>query len=127
MRTNRYILITIALLAAMIMRAQEIKVKDQTVEKSDGSLLIYMTLDFSEIKLPTNRGLVCTPVIAAGDSLRPLTPVVLNGRDRHILYERTGRNRPNMASMNCAASTAGSRPSSTLSARRWRTGCGSRR
>lgn len=92
MRTNRYILITIALLAAMIMRAQEIKVKDQTVEKSDGSLLIHMTLDFSEIKLPTNRGLVCTPVIAAGDSLRPLTPVVLNGRDRHILYERTGRN-----------------------------------
>lgn len=54
MRTNRYILITIALLAAMIMRAQEIKVKDQTVEKSDGSLLIHMTLDFSEIKLPTN-------------------------------------------------------------------------
>ena len=43
MRTNRYILITIALLAAMIMRAQEIKVKDQTVEKSDGSLLIHMT------------------------------------------------------------------------------------
>ena len=92
MRTNKYLLITIALLAAMIMRAQEIKVKDQTVEKSDGTLLIHMTLDFSEIELPSNRGLVCTPVIAAGDSLRPLTPVVLNGRDRHILYERTGRN-----------------------------------
>lgn len=92
MRTNKYLLITIALLAAMIMRAQEIKVKDQTVEKSDGTLLIHMTLDFSEIELPANRGLVCTPVIAAGDSLRPLTPVVLNGRDRHILYERTGRN-----------------------------------
>ena len=125
MRTNRYILITIALLAAMIMRAQEIKVKDQTVEKSDGSLLIHMTLDFSEIKLPTNRGLVCTPVIAAGDSLRPLTPVVLNGRDRHILYERTGRNPAEHGEYELRR--LNSRPSSTLSARRWRTGCGSRR
>ncbi|WP_287619754.1 DUF3868 domain-containing protein [Parabacteroides sp.] len=92
MRTNAYIRIAIGLLAAMIAQAQEIKVKDKTVEKSDSTLLIHMTLDFSEVRVPSNRSLVCTPVITSGDSLRPLTPVILDGRDRHILYERSGRN-----------------------------------
>lgn len=71
--------------------AQEIKIKDKIVEKADTSLVIGMTIDLSEIEVPSNRSLVCTPVIIRDDSIRPLTPVIVNGRNRHILYERTGR------------------------------------
>lgn len=88
---NKHTWIVASLLAVATLQAQEIKVKDKIVEKSDGTLLLSMTLDFGEIKVPSGRSLVCTPVISAGDSIRPLTPVILSGRDRHILYERTDR------------------------------------
>ena len=91
MKMNKHTWIVASLLAVATLQAQEIKVKDKIVEKSDGTLLIGMTLDFGEIKVPSDRSLVCTPVISAGDSIRPLTPVILSGRDRHILYERTER------------------------------------
>ncbi|OUO49061.1 hypothetical protein B5F77_15455, partial [Parabacteroides sp. An277] len=35
--------------------------------------------------------LVCTPLIESGDSLRALPPIILNGKTRHILYERLER------------------------------------
>lgn len=91
MKMNKHILIVTALLAATALQAQEIKIKDKIVEKSDSTLIVGMTFDFSEVNVPSDRSLVCTPVVVAGDSIRPLTPVILNGRDRHILYERTGR------------------------------------
>ncbi|WP_293651532.1 DUF3868 domain-containing protein, partial [uncultured Parabacteroides sp.] len=74
MKMNKHILIVTSLLAAAALQAQEIKIKDKIVEKSDGTLVIGMTLDFGEIKVPSDRSLVCTPVISAGDSIRPLTP-----------------------------------------------------
>ncbi|WP_455640476.1 DUF3868 domain-containing protein [Parabacteroides sp.] len=85
------------MLAALAMgqvtaQAQEIKIKDKIVEKADTSLVIGMTMDFSEIEVPSNLSIVCTPVIVRDDSIRPLTPVIISGRNRHILYERTGRN-----------------------------------
>lgn len=91
MKMNKHILIVTSLLAATALQAQEIKVKDKIVEKSDSTLILGMTFDFGEVKVPSDRSLVCTPVIVSGDSIRPLTPVILNGRDRHILYDRTGR------------------------------------
>ena len=91
MKMNKHTWIVASLLAVATLQAQEIKVKDKIVEKSDGTLLIGMTLDFGETKVPSDRSLVCTPVITSGDSIRPLTPVILSGRDRHILYERTER------------------------------------
>ena len=91
MKMNKHILIVTSLLAATALQAQEIKVKDKIVEKSDNALIIGMTFDFGKVKVPADRSLVCTPVVVSGDSIRPLTPVILNGRDRHILYDRTGR------------------------------------
>ncbi|MEY8487978.1 DUF3868 domain-containing protein [uncultured Parabacteroides sp.] len=91
MKMNKHTWIVASLLAVATLQAQEIKVKDKIVEKSDGTLLIGMTLDFGETKVPSDRSLICTPVITSGDSIRPLTPVILSGRDRHILYERTER------------------------------------
>lgn len=91
MKMDKSLLIATSLLAATAMQAQEIKVKDRNAEKSDSTLLVGMTFDFSGVDLPAGRSIVCTPVVASGDSIRPLTPIILNGRDRHILYERTGR------------------------------------
>nr|WP_233587493.1 DUF3868 domain-containing protein [Parabacteroides sp. AF18-52] len=81
------------LLSAVTAGAQEIVVKDKIVEKAGSSLVMGMTLDLSQIRLAGNRSIVCIPVIVRGDSIRPLAPVIINGRSRHILYERTGRNR----------------------------------
>ncbi|MBP3517323.1 MAG: DUF3868 domain-containing protein [Parabacteroides sp.] len=91
MKIKKQILLAASLMAVAALQAQEIKVKDKRVEKSDGTLMIGMTLDFSEVDVPAGRSVVCTPVIASGDSIRPLAPVILNGRNRQILYERTGR------------------------------------
>lgn len=74
MKINKSLLITTSLLAATALQAQEIKVKDRNVEQSGGTLLVGMTLDFSEVEVPAGRSVVCTPVVASGDSIRPLPP-----------------------------------------------------
>ena len=122
MKMNKSLLIATSLLAATALQAQEIKVKDKNVEQSEGTLLVGMTLDFSGIEVPAGRSIVCTPVVASGDSIRPLTPIILNGRDRHILYERTGRTTPPTANTPCAARRASRRPSATPPALRWHRG-----
>ena len=92
MKMYRTILPALAgLLAVTASEAQTIKVKDQIVEKADSTLIVGMTFDLSKIEVPSNRSVVCTPVVTAGDSARALTPLIVSGRDRHILYERTGR------------------------------------
>ena len=92
MKMYRTILPALAgLLAVTASEAQTIKVKDQIVEKADSTLIVGMTFDLSKIEVPSNRSVVCTPVVTAGDSVRALTPLIVSGRDRHILYERTGR------------------------------------
>lgn len=94
MKKNNILIMTAGLLlSAVTAGAQEIVVKDKIVEKAGSSLVMGMTLDLSQIRLAGNRSIVCTPVIVRGDSIRPLAPVIINGRSRHILYERTGRNR----------------------------------
>lgn len=70
---------------------QTIRVRDKAVEKADSTLLVGMALDLDELHVPAGRSLVCTPVIRRGDSLRALPPLIVNGRDRHILYVRSGR------------------------------------
>ncbi|MDO4938063.1 MAG: hypothetical protein Q4E62_09115, partial [Sutterellaceae bacterium] len=44
-----------------------------------------------QIEVASGRSVVCTPLLVQGDSCRALKPVIINGRDRHILYERAGR------------------------------------
>lgn len=77
---------------AMSAQAQEIVVKDKLVEKTDNSLVVAMTLDLSTIEVASDRSVVCTPIIQRGDSVCTLPQLIVNGRSRHILYERTGRN-----------------------------------
>ena len=86
-----------ALLCGGMVQAQtlqdgQILVKEKLVERAGDELVINMTIDISQIQVPANRSVVCTSLIERGDSLRPLPALVINGRERHIQYERSGRN-----------------------------------
>ena len=70
---------------------ETILVKSKLVERVDSSLVVSMTFDLSNVELASDRSLVCTPLIERGDSLVALPSLIVNGRVRHILYERTGR------------------------------------
>lgn len=91
-------ILSIALLAgslsAVCVQAQEntLRVEKKLVERSDDYLLVDLTLDLSDLHIRSNRSVAYTPVIQRGDSSRALPPLIVNGRNRQILYERTGRN-----------------------------------
>lgn len=70
----------------------EIVIKEKRAGKAGSSLSVDMKMDLSQIEVPSNRSYVYTPLVTRGDSVVALPSLVLNGRDRHILYERTGRN-----------------------------------
>ncbi|WP_018669239.1 DUF3868 domain-containing protein [Bacteroides gallinarum] len=70
----------------------KILVKENLVERVDSSLVVNMVIDLSGLEVSSGNSVVCTPVIERGDSLVVLPQLVINGRSRHILYERTGRN-----------------------------------
>lgn len=63
-------------------------VNDKKVARLGDELRLNMRLVLDSVDLGRGESLVCTPVVASGDSLRPLRQVILTGRDRHILYER---------------------------------------
>ena len=91
--------ISIALLLAGLWpaagtHAQEnrLRVEKKLIERSGDYLLVDLTLNLSDLQVRSNRAVVYTPVIQRGDSLAKLPPLIVNGRNRQILYERTGRN-----------------------------------
>lgn len=92
---NRFLYgILAATLLSTALGAQETRtlgVEKQTVQRSGDDLVVDLTLDLSALEVPSNRSVTYTPVIRRGDSLRALPPLIVNGRARHILYERTGR------------------------------------
>lgn len=69
-----------------------VEVRQQLVERVDSSLVISMIIDLSQTEVASGKSLVYTPIIERGDSVMPLPQLLVNGRSRHILYERSGRN-----------------------------------
>ncbi len=63
-------------------------VKEKSVDQVNGMLSLRMKVDVSRMEIPGDESVVCTPVIEAGDSMRAMAPLILNGRSRHILYQR---------------------------------------
>ena len=80
-------------LAAADAYAQEntLRVEKKLIERSGDYLLVDLTLNLSDLVVRSNRSVTYTPVIQRGDSLRRLPALIVNGRNRQILYERTGR------------------------------------
>ena len=67
------------------------RVEKKLIERSGDYLLVDLTLNLSDLEIRSNRSVTYTPVIQRGDSLRRLPALIVNGRKRQILYERTGR------------------------------------
>ena len=90
------IISAIAILAASVIEAREAKntlrVDKQLIERSGDYLLVDLTLDLSDLEVKSGKSIIYTPLITRGDSVRALPPLIINGRARHILYERTERN-----------------------------------
>ncbi len=70
-------------------------VKEKSAERVGEELAVSMRIDISGMEIPKSRSVVCTPLIESGDSARALPPIILNGKTRHILYERMERPRSN--------------------------------
>lgn len=66
-------------------------VKEKNAERVGEDLVITMKADISSMQLSRNQSLVCTPLVESGDSIRALDPIIINGKVRHILYERMER------------------------------------
>lgn len=86
----------ILLCTGLFASAQEKKeggvvVERKLVERSGSALVVDMTINISSIDVGSNYSVLCYPVVQRGDSLAQLPPLVINGRNRHILYERMGR------------------------------------
>ena len=63
------------------------------VERADSWLVVDITVDLSSLKVASDRSIQYLPTVRRGDSLAVLPPLIVNGRARHILYERMDRDR----------------------------------
>ena len=54
-------------------------------------LVLRLGLDLSRLHVSKSQSIVLTPVVLKGDSLRAFPSVVVNGRQRHVLYQRLRR------------------------------------
>lgn len=54
-------------------------------------LVLNLSLDLSRLQVSKSQSVVLTPVVTKGDSLRAFPSMVVNGRQRHILYQRLRR------------------------------------
>lgn len=88
------VLLLAGCLPAANLRAQEntLHVEKKLIERSGDYLLVDLTLNLSDLQVRSNRSVTFTPVIQRGDSLCRLPSLIVNGRDRQILYDRTRRN-----------------------------------
>lgn len=66
-------------------------VKEKNAERVGNDLVITLKADISSLQISRNQSLVCTPLVESGDSIRALDPIIINGKVRHILYERMER------------------------------------
>ncbi len=67
-------------------------VEKKLIERSGDYLLIDLTLNLSDLYVRSNRSVTYMPVIQCGDSSVKLPSLIINGRNRQIMYDRTGRN-----------------------------------
>lgn len=63
-------------------------VKVERVERSENNMIVSFTLDFTDLKLKSNRQITYIPYIAAADSVKVLPKVVVAGRNRYIQNQR---------------------------------------
>lgn len=63
----------------------------KTAEKVGSDLVLKMNIDLSKLRVSKSQSVVLTPVVAKGDSISAFPSLVVNGRQRHVLYQRLKR------------------------------------
>lgn len=96
--------------ACFLLSAQEtgnnrLVIERKMVERADSWLVVDMTVDLSSLKVASDRSIQYLPTVRRGDSLAVLPPLIVNGRARHILYERMDRDRMETMSSRSIART----------------------
>ena len=94
MKRIAYTLLYMAAFAAVPAFGQEantLRVVEGEASRVGDDVLIDLTLDLSNIELGANRTLVYRPLLMKGDSVAELSPIIVNGRTRHIQYQRLER------------------------------------
>lgn len=86
-----YMLGCATLLHAQVPEEGTFLVKEKNAERVGEDLIITLKADIGSLHLSGNQSLVCTPLIESGDSVRALEPIIINGKSRHILYQRMNR------------------------------------
>lgn len=68
-----------------------LRVVESNVSRVGEDVIVDMKLDLSHIEVGRNRTLVYRPLLMKEDSVAELTPIIVNGRVRHIQYQRLER------------------------------------
>ncbi len=63
----------------------------KTAEKVGTDLVLKMNMDLSRLHVSKSQSVVLTPVVTKGDSISAFPSLVVNGRQRHVLYQRLKR------------------------------------
>ena len=66
-------------------------VKEKSVDNKQGQLSMALKVDISRLKISGDKSIVCTPIVESGDSVRAMDSFIINGKTRHILYNRLSR------------------------------------
>lgn len=64
------------------------RVRALVVERTQNKLLVSMQLDFSDLKLKSDREITYIPVLSFGDSVCELPQLTVAGRSRYIQHQR---------------------------------------
>ena len=94
MKRFAYTLFCMAAFATSAMaqaNSDTLRVVESNVSRVGEDVIVDMKLDLSHIEVGRNRTLVYRPLLMKEDSVAELTPIIVNGRVRHIQYQRLER------------------------------------
>ena len=72
---------------------QELKVQDVSIVKQQGQLHVSCTLDFSDVEIGSNQQVIYTPLLRGNGEQITMAPVVLNGRNAQMKWDREPKRR----------------------------------
>lgn len=64
---------------------------NKSAEKVGSDLVLKMNMDLSRLHVSKSQSVVLTPIVTKGDSVSAFPSLVINGRQRHVLYQRLDR------------------------------------
>lgn len=66
-------------------------ISEKNVERVANDLIVKLNFDVTDLRVSKSESVVFTPLVTRGDSTRALPSVIINGRQRNVLYQRLKR------------------------------------